>query len=801
MQRFFSTFIAFALASAPLIPVTQALAQTGPAKAGVGQATASGLLRFSAAGRSRLNRIDPMLHLAYPEFTVGAALELSPNVTNRPTFKSLVALPGPDNIADVPVLIHSDDIATTTAFLAAQGVASHVTRLTDNVLSAHVAPEALALLSARGEVGYVEWAKPRALSLGKSVPDTRADLLHIGQDLDAPVTGEGVIVGVLDSGIDYTNDVFKHDDGSTRLLAYWDQDNTSGPPPKGYNYGRECTSAMINDGSCANITTTRLDFIGHGTHVTSTAAGRGSPADGMATKADIILVKSGSFQNIEAAAKYIFAKADELKRPCVINMSLGGHLGPHDGTSISDDVLSKLGGPGKVIVVAAGNEGSNAIHLGYELQPDYLKTNLRLEVASQGSDGSNYIDMWLEDGAKMTLQIALEQNGEEVAATPETDVSTAGVFLNQTTLDIGGSVSFSTSRNPFNKKINLFIAIKNALSDSDSTRRFVLKLKGQGRFDAWMVSQSFFGGGSAAFGTKPGEGIATGDSSKTIGSPGTSPRVVTVAAHVTRTSWVIGGRRYTRDGTVGDIAGFSSRGPSANSEITGLKPEISAPGEYIQAAAAPGFSQFSFGAYDSKSKTVYQAGTSMACPHVAGAVALLMQIDPTLDPERVKAILAATARKDEFTVDLDKDIEGEGKYRWGAGKLDAYAAALAVLGKGVCNDDLPCAKGASCVAGQCTANAVGGACASDNDCPNGSLCTEQKCVAEGATGDTDGGETDGLTIDEDTTGGAGDDDGGDEGGGCSAAARGRAPNADSAMLLLGAFGLVLFFSARRRRNR
>ena len=176
----------------------------------------------------------------------------------------------------------------------------------------------------------------------------------------AGFNGNNVVVGLVDSGIQYQHDDFKNPDGTTRIYSIWDQ-LTVGIAPQPYNYGNECTQAQINAGTCGEV-----DAEGHGTHVAGSAAGDGSATgnavpqfkySGMANKATIIMVKTDfTDTGLIDAVKYIFAKAALLGRPAVVNMSLGTNLGPHDGTLDLELGLNALVGPGKVIVSSAGNE-------------------------------------------------------------------------------------------------------------------------------------------------------------------------------------------------------------------------------------------------------------------------------------------------------------------------------------------------------------------------------------------------------------------------------------------------------------
>jgi hypothetical protein len=170
--------------------------------------------------------------------------------------------------------------------------------------------------------------------------------------------------------------------------------------------------------------------------------------------------------------------------------------------------------------------------------------------------------------------------------------------------------------------------------------------------------------------------------------------VIAAASYATRSSWTDhqGNLQEHPETTPGDISFFSSHGPTADPGRTGHKPEIAAPGEFIIAAMSKSTGELSAGTKIVEDGVDYlvMRGTSMACPHAAGVVALLLQVDPSLDPQGVREILQATARSDAFTgEDLPDPV-------WGYGKIDAYEAVARALGVGICASDQECAEGYRC---------------------------------------------------------------------------------------------------------
>ncbi len=508
--------------------------------------------------------------------------------------------------------------------------------------------------------------------LDKSVPAIGADRVQKGTGLPRAVNGKGVVLGLVDTGIDYRIKTFAGDDGKTRVQALWDQVASKGTPPKGYTGGNLCTRADLLDGNCDYV-----DMVGHGTHVAATAGGRDRQYQGVAPDVDYVVAKSLTFQHLGASVKWVMDTAAGLGEPVVINMSLGGHYGPHDGTSLESQAIDALTGPGRLIAVAAGNEGWTPIHLGYTLQ----ETPTTTEVKPYGGTGSNGmdVDLWLDPGASARIDLDLvDASGAVVASTGF--VAEPASFTG--TLKEGGQalgqvqIAWSAP-DPENGKREANLVILPS-SDPDTFAgnaggyRWLMRLSGHGAFNAWVPASGFLSQPSV-FGTATGEGLAPGDARETVAMPGVAPNVITVAAFATRNSWPdIDGKTITDPSTtVGDIAFFSSVGPTAAPARTGFKPEIAAPGEWI---AAP-FGENGL-VLDRKELVddgvMVMRGTSMASPHVAGTLALMLAVKPDLTPAEARKILEDTAKHDSFTGKVPNA-------HWGYGKLDAYDAVKTLL--------------------------------------------------------------------------------------------------------------------------
>jgi subtilisin family serine protease len=507
------------------------------------------------------------------------------------------------------------------------------------------------------DVLYIEAAHRLAPELDKSVPAIGADRLH---QEEPRVEGRGVIIGGVDTGIDYGHLDFRadrDDDGfeeSSRILFIWDQTET-GPfgDRAAVPFGTEYTRAEIEADLARSLgpeegAVRERDESGHGTHVLGIAAGDGSSSGagyiGVAPEAELIVVKTSFYSgDVVSGVDYIFRKAEQLGRPCVVNLSLGGHFGPHDGTSNFDLALEGLLGPGRVIVNSAGNEGDERIHIGRELayRESYRFTFIPAEETV-------FLNIWYPGDAD--FQIELEAPvGEGLA---QVIAASSGEAVVKKTA--AGTVSIDNASggpNPNNGDKQIGVLLEGITVGQPWTIRLIA-LSGGGRFDGWP--------GLASMGE-----FLQGDSRMTISEPGDAPGVITVGAYTTRYEWrSIDGNHYHFRGasSIGQIAPFSSHGPTRDGR---QKPDLSAPGTAIASALAQEseLSEIPELVVPDGAHVILQ-GTSMAAPHVAGTVALMLQAEPRLGPEEAAEKLRQTAVRDNLTGKVPGEI-------WGFGKLNA----------------------------------------------------------------------------------------------------------------------------------
>jgi len=491
-------------------------------------------------------------------------------------------------------------------------------------------------------------------TLDVSVPSISANLVWetIKDSQGRRVDGSGVIVGIVDTGIDWKHPDFKFENGSSKILFLWDQ-TEKGIAPAGYSYGIEWTRSQIEVGDC-----TEKDTSGHGTHVAGIAAGTGLAREGkyvgVAPGAVLIFVKSGGltrkgwgfrFSEVLDGVTYIWRKALALGKRVVISLSLGGHSGGHDGTASIEKSFDRLISEGAIIINAAGNSATSRVHAEGKLgQGESTSIGLKLDA----NETELYFETWFSRSDDFAASLKTPSGQEIDGPTSREGFSTSDgkVYILEDSTEKGKAWTFCVSSSKDLVRQNWTVTL---------TGRSVI---GDGAWDAWIATYGQIIDGSGYEVT----------SRKTIIIPGTAQNIITVGAYVTKMRWTNRTgepKRYTSSENEGDIAVFSSIGPTRDGR---LKPEISAPGKGI---VAPRSSDTRASESDSDDFYTIKAGTSMAAPHIAGVVALLLQYNFYLSPNQTKSIIRSTSKQDERTGEIDP---AKGSTVWGYGKVDAKPA-------------------------------------------------------------------------------------------------------------------------------
>ncbi len=452
------------------------------------------------------------------------------------------------------------------------------------------------------------------------------------------LTGKNVIVGVVDTGIDPNHPAFEG-----RILKIWDQTLPGSGVQEG-GYGAEVSGEQLSISRDTN---------GHGTHVAGIAAGVDATYGGVATEADLVIVKTDlQDAHIADAVRYIFRVAQEMERPAVVNLSLGGHADGHDGSDSLSQIIDAESGPGRIVCCAAGNEGNDNIH-GQTTVNGNRRGTMRFSVPAN-QVGIVWLNGWYSKDAQLEISVR-DPSG---FVTPYQKIIPDGNPSQQYNL-LGARVEIVTpGADPMSGDYNFFVQIRGLGWD-----RFSLPVPGgvwqlrvrntsatDTRLDVWTLddaSSVFFTGKSIADNTK-------------IGSPGAASSAVTVASYTTKVKYTDIDNAQREVGLeLDDISEFSSEGPLRNGA---QKPDVAAPGAMIASCLS---SDADFPrSMMLNSKFVVLAGTSMATPFVAGLVALLLQRNPELDPMAVKELLKKNSS-------IPGQQGGTFDNKWGFGLINA----------------------------------------------------------------------------------------------------------------------------------
>lgn len=439
------------------------------------------------------------------------------------------------------------------------------------------------------------------------------------------LTGAGVLVACVDSGIDYFHGDFRNQDGSTRLVALWDQ-TISGTPPDGYFLGTEFTREQIDKNLFDNGASLSSDFSGHGTAVMGIMAGNGRESngiyEGVAPESDLLVVKLGnplpdSFPRtteLIQAIDYCVKKAEERNQPLALNLSYGSSYGSREGNSLLETYLDQAVSTGRsVVCVGMGNEGRSAGHRGIVFEEENEIVDIELAVGTYQTGFS--LQMWKNYTDEVGLEL-ISPTGESVQLVSKEQETrrqeTFRFFVENTNL-----LFYYGLPSPYSLAQEWYLEfLPGTNGDYVDTGiwklRFIPKKVVDGTMDLYL----------------PGGNILNEDTrflrptqERTLTIPAAANNVIAVGAY---------------DSRLNSYANFSGRGYTR--ETDQVKPDLAAPGvNIIVPKSGSGY------------RTV--TGTSFATPFVSGSVALMMEWgivrgnDPYLYGEAVKANLRRGARQ------------------------------------------------------------------------------------------------------------------------------------------------------------
>jgi subtilisin family serine protease len=495
-----------------------------------------------------------------------------------------------------------------------------------------------------------------------------------------PYKGKNVLIGIMDTEFDTRHPAFLDSNKTTRFIAVWDQNDSTNSKGNRFGYG-----TIKNKMELSIDTAFGSEGSFHGTLMAAAATGSDMKPGyyGVAPDAMIagVCYDYTNHMSLINGIEWLFSLADSLKVPCVISMSIGVSAGPHDGTSELDTYIDKVSGPGRIIVGAVGNDGVSRTHVSFDLKANSTPigtwiTPLRI-VNAKDTSYSWEIDLWGEPLKQFMLSTEI-YNTSTNELHEETNFITVGTkkssFKPDTVVLNGDTVIWyiNTERSTLNTKPHAEVV---AISKK-SLYRIGVRLKSSiaTKVHGWNMHKK----SCESFQM---DNHINGDNNYTVNEVGgTAKRIIAVGSYYNRISIKLwNGEIFpaAETDTVFHIADFSGRGPTVDGRT---KPDITAPGVKVVSAISSYYKDSSRTVFWPNHPSLYgrygpSTGTSISAPIVAGVIALLLQADSQLTPEKIKSALQASAKKDEFTGALTLPDN-----TWGCGKLNAIGALDYVLG-------------------------------------------------------------------------------------------------------------------------
>ncbi|MCI8639330.1 MAG: S8 family peptidase [Coprococcus sp.] len=440
---------------------------------------------------------------------------------------------------------------------------------------------------------YFQVENGRRVSCINSMQNTR-----FPSDIGA-LFGKGVLVAVLDSGIDYANEDFRTGDGETRIYRLWDQ-TVRGNPPQGYGIGTEYTKEMIDEALSKDTweEMRRLvpseDTSGHGTAVAGIAAGNGRGSGGqnrgVASESELIIVKLGRPQEdgfprtteLMQALNYAVEQALEAGKPLAVNISIGNTYGSHDGQSLLERFIDDISNLWKsVICIGTGNEGASAGHVSGRLTEGGEE---RIQLAVQPNQATINVQIWKSYVDEVDISLITPSG---------THVGPIQSFLGPQRFRVGGTeiLLFYGEPSPYNvsQEIYLdFLPVGDYITSGVWEIVLMPRKIVNGGYELWLPSENVLNRGT---------GFLYPNEQMTFTIPSTAERVISVGAY---------------DARALTYADFSGRGFISGVNRMRGKPDIAAPGVNVTTTAVGG-------------GTVTVSGTSFATPFATGGAALMME--------------------------------------------------------------------------------------------------------------------------------------------------------------------------------
>ena len=454
------------------------------------------------------------------------------------------------------------------SFLTKQYPQIEVSMLLENFALLRLPPSLIPTVSALPQILYIEmphYISFEILSGKRSSCITQVTLPPLS------LTGNGVLVGFVDSGIDLTHPDFQDSNGNSRVLFLWDQTRDE-DPPDGYLFGTEYNNEQINETLRAGKTLSK-DESGHGTAAAGIACGNGNASKGryrgIAPETELIVVKMRKNKGLYprtteliSGIDYCIRKALKFNRPLVLNISFGNNYGSHTGNSLSELYLNRVSLLGRISIIAAsGNEGASPIHTF-----GFLDQTVNVDFSISERQTSLNMQLWKDYADAVRIRLR---------APSETQIA----FYNSAPSPFQRLQEYYFEFFPIADSFYLTSGVWSLIIEPISIKN--------GTFEMWLPAASSLNGATR---------FLSPDPYNTLTVPSSANSVITVGAYDAKTN---------------TPADFSGRGAASMPNLL-TKPDLVAPGVSVIVPSFPGGYQ-----------TV--SGTSFAAPFVTGSAALLME--------------------------------------------------------------------------------------------------------------------------------------------------------------------------------
>lgn len=465
------------------------------------------------------------------------------------------------------------DMIINNSVVPTVGVANDITMLNDRFSLLHISKNNMQPCDL-GQNPYHIFPSLYALTsvINPQAPDINGPMANT----DYSALGQGVIIGIIDTGIDYQHPAFMNNDKTSRILSIWDQSIQDGEPPQGFTYGTEYTKAAINDALHYEdplSVVPSIDTVGHGTAIASIAAGSPNKEyafSGIVPNSDLAVVKLKEakpnlkmifsvpedklcFQesDIVLGIRYLVGISHRLKRPIVICIALGSSQGSHDGRGVLSTYLENLvQHPDLSVTISAGNEGNSGRHYSNETFSSPYFNDFQLNIAEV--DKMFSMEIWVHIPGRLSIEISAPNRETIPFVSPSLNECQKFVFQHSQSVvwvnnmvferESGDQLILLRFENPLPGV--WYFRIQSTENESFS-------------FHSWLPSGDLISNGTFFLNSDP---------DITITAPGNSRRTLTVTGYNQLTANILdeSGRGYTRSGLV--------------------KPDISAPGYQIPCA-------------------------------------------------------------------------------------------------------------------------------------------------------------------------------------------------------------------------